>query len=133
MKLTRRVRRGLLASIVPLSLFVSLVAWGFASPVGASPDDEYHMASIWCGAGIRDGLCEEGDSPNERRVPASLVGREQEIEIGPMSGRSNVVFWLEKRGHAGSDDAVDRVFARAKAAASLLTEEEIRAELRVRN
>src|SRR6185295_16707912 len=31
-------------------------------------------------------------------VPASLVGREQEIEIGPMSGKSNVVFWLEKHG-----------------------------------
>src|SRR5207249_1645330 len=31
-------------------------------------------------------------------VPASLVGRESEIEVGPMSGRSNVVFWLEKRG-----------------------------------
>ncbi len=34
-------------------------------------------------------------------VPASLVGREQEIEIGPMSGKSNVVFWLEKRGIPG--------------------------------
>ena len=34
-------------------------------------------------------------------VPASLVGREQEIEVGPMSGKSNVVFWLEKRGPAG--------------------------------
>ena len=31
-------------------------------------------------------------------VPASLVGREQEIEVGPMSGKSNVIFWLEKRG-----------------------------------
>ena len=42
-------------------------------------------------------------------VPASLVGREQEIEVGPMSGRSNVVFWLEKRGLAGRRDAqVDR-------------------------
>ena len=31
-------------------------------------------------------------------VPASLVGREQEIEVGPMSGQSNVLFWLEQRG-----------------------------------
>ena len=29
-------------------------------------------------------------------VPASMVGREQEIEIGPMSGKSNVVFWLRE-------------------------------------
>src|SRR5947209_8571965 len=41
-------------------------------------------------------------------VPASLVGREQEIEIGPMSGKSNVVFWLESRGIAAPDDLVDR-------------------------
>ena len=34
-------------------------------------------------------------------VPASMVGRGQEIEIGPMSGKSNVVFWLERRGFAG--------------------------------
>ena len=33
-------------------------------------------------------------------VPARMVGREQEIEIGPMSGKSNVVFWLEQRGLA---------------------------------
>ena len=48
-------------------------------------------------------------------VPASLVGREQEIEIGPMSGKSNVVFWLERRGIPISDELVDRIFAAAKA------------------
>src|SRR5262245_57931770 len=48
-------------------------------------------------------------------VPASLVGREQEIEVGPMSGRSNVIFWLESRGLPATDDIVDRVFAAAKA------------------
>ncbi len=58
-------------------------------------------------------------------VPASMVGREQTIEVGPMSGRSNVLFWMEKRGLAVSDAQVDAVFARAKASASVLTEEEI--------
>jgi 2-isopropylmalate synthase len=62
-------------------------------------------------------------------VPASLVGREQQIDIGPMSGRSNVIFWLERRGFTATDDVVDRIFARAKASATVLTEEEIRAEL----
>jgi 2-isopropylmalate synthase len=62
-------------------------------------------------------------------VPASLVGREQQIDIGPMSGRSNVIFWLERRGLPATDDLVDRIFARAKASATVLTEEEIRAEL----
>jgi isopropylmalate/homocitrate/citramalate synthase len=62
-------------------------------------------------------------------VPASLVGREQQIDIGPMSGRSNVIFWLEHRGLAATDDVVDRIFARAKGSPTVLTEEEIRSEL----
>jgi len=63
-------------------------------------------------------------------VPASLVGRDQEIDVGPMSGKSNVVFWLEKRGIAATDDVVERIFARAKASATVLEEKEIRDLLR---
>jgi len=62
-------------------------------------------------------------------VPAGMVGREQEIEIGPMSGKSNVVFWLEKRGFTATDEIVDRLFARAKASTTVLEEREIVAEL----
>jgi 2-isopropylmalate synthase len=58
-------------------------------------------------------------------VPASLVGREQEIDGGPMSGKSNVVFWLEKRGLPATDELVDRIFSKAKASSSVLTESEI--------
>src|SRR5207247_9319337 len=58
-------------------------------------------------------------------VPASLVGREQEIEIGPMSGRSNVIFWLERRGMPATDDIVDRVFAAAKASNRTLTHDQV--------
>ena len=59
-------------------------------------------------------------------VPASLVGRTQGIEIGPMSGKSNVVFWLERRGIEPTDELVDRIFTKAKAADAVLTEAEIR-------
>jgi 2-isopropylmalate synthase len=59
-------------------------------------------------------------------VPASLVGREQEIEVGPMSGRSNVIYWLERRGLEATEERVDRIFAAAKAARTVLTEEDIR-------
>lgn len=62
-------------------------------------------------------------------VPARLVGREQEIEVGPMSGKSNVTFWLEKRGIAASEQIVDRVFQRAKSSPTVLTEAEILAEV----
>ena len=58
-----------------------------------------------------------------------MVGREQEIEVGPMSGKSNVVFWLQRRGLATDDELVERIFARAKSSACVLTEEEIRREL----
>jgi 2-isopropylmalate synthase len=58
-------------------------------------------------------------------VPASLIGREQEIDIGPMSGKSNVIFWLEKRGLTPTDAVVDRVFQKAKASSTTLTEAEI--------
>jgi 2-isopropylmalate synthase len=62
-------------------------------------------------------------------VPATLVGREQEIDVGPMSGKSNVVFWLEKRGIKATDEIVDRIFAEAKKSDSVLTEQTIRSLL----
>jgi isopropylmalate/homocitrate/citramalate synthase len=62
-------------------------------------------------------------------VPASLVGREQEIEVGPMSGKSNVTYWLERHGIPCSDATVDRVFAKAKSSTTVLTEAEILAEV----
>jgi len=58
-------------------------------------------------------------------VPASLVGRQQEIEVGPMSGRSNVIFWLESRGLPATDEIVDRIFAAAKSSNRMLTHEKI--------
>ncbi len=58
-------------------------------------------------------------------VPSHYFGLEQIIEIGPMSGKSNVVFWLERRGIAASDELVDRIVQRAKASDRILTEEEI--------
>jgi 2-isopropylmalate synthase len=59
-------------------------------------------------------------------VPASLVGRQQEIEVGPLSGKSNVVFWLESRGLPATDEIVDRIFAAAKASNRMLTHDQMR-------
>jgi hypothetical protein len=42
-----------------------------------------------------------------------------------MSGKSNVIFWLEKRGTTPTDQLVDRVFQKAKASPTTLTEAEI--------
>jgi 2-isopropylmalate synthase len=60
-------------------------------------------------------------------VPSHLFGLEQIIEIGPLSGRSNVIYWLEKRGVPASDERVDRIFAAAKQAERIMTEQEIQA------
>ena len=62
-------------------------------------------------------------------VPASMVGREQQIDVGPMSGKSNVVFWLERRGYTASEELVDRIFHKAKSSATVLTADEIVAEI----
>jgi 2-isopropylmalate synthase len=64
-------------------------------------------------------------------VPAAMVGREQEVDIGPLSGRSNVLLWLQKRGLQATDAAIDRVFAAAKESDSVLSEAAIRELLRL--
>src|SRR6201993_1358499 len=58
-------------------------------------------------------------------VPSHIFGLEQIIDIGPMSGKSNVMFWLERRGIAASDDVVDRIYQRAKQSDHTLSEAEI--------
>ncbi len=58
-------------------------------------------------------------------VPAGLFGLKQQIEVGPMSGKSNVVYWLESRGIEASDDRVARIFDHAKAANAVLSEAEV--------
>jgi 2-isopropylmalate synthase len=59
-------------------------------------------------------------------VPASVLGRDQRIEVGPMSGESNVVYWLESRGIEATRARVDRIFAAAKGSDRLLSEAELR-------
>ncbi len=63
-------------------------------------------------------------------VPSHYFGLEQVIDIGPMSGKSNVIFWLERHGIACSEEAVERVFAKAKSSDHTLSEAEIRECLR---
>jgi 2-isopropylmalate synthase len=58
-------------------------------------------------------------------VPAGLFGLEQVVEIGPMSGKSNVIYWLQKRGIEPSEDLVTRIYDRAKQASAVLEDDEI--------
>jgi isopropylmalate/homocitrate/citramalate synthase len=60
-------------------------------------------------------------------VPSHLFGLDQVIEIGPMSGKSNVLFWLEQHGIPAADALVNRIFDAAKQSARVLTESEVQA------
>ena len=60
-------------------------------------------------------------------VPAGDFGFRQSIRIGPMSGKSNVIFWLENHGLEPTEERVDRIFDAAKTSDRLLDDGEIRA------
>lgn len=58
-------------------------------------------------------------------VPADELGREQEITVGPMSGKANAVAWLTKRGYTCDEPTVDKILAAAKVSDRVLAEDEI--------
>ena len=58
-------------------------------------------------------------------VPASLIGGRQIIEVGPMSGESNVVYWLKERGMETDPELVKAIFQKAKESVRILEEAEI--------
>lgn len=66
--LLRRLRP---VHLAPLLAFLALAAWAFASPIGAAPDDDYHLTSIWCALGGSE-QCQEGSSALTRQVSAPL-------------------------------------------------------------
>jgi isopropylmalate/homocitrate/citramalate synthase len=59
-------------------------------------------------------------------VPAHIFGLEQIVEIGPMSGKSNVLYWLARHKIPATDDLVNRIFEAAKQSSRVLTDEELR-------
>src|SRR6266403_2348288 len=58
-------------------------------------------------------------------VPAHLFGLDQVIEIGPMSGKSNVLYWLEKHRVPADDATVTRIYDAAKQSPRILTDDEV--------
>lgn len=67
-----RVRAVLLA----IALALVLGGWLLAAPPGASPDDGYHLGSIWCAGGFEEGVClDDPGSPDAARVlvPAPVL------------------------------------------------------------
>jgi 2-isopropylmalate synthase len=58
-------------------------------------------------------------------VPASLFGLAQVIEVGPMSGKSNVLYWLERHAIPANEELVGKIFDAAKKSPCVLTDAEI--------
>lgn len=63
-------------------------------------------------------------------VPASWVGRRQSIRVGPLSGKSNVIYWLQQHGYQAREELVAAIFEKAKQSNRLLTDDEIEAIIR---
>ena len=59
-------------------------------------------------------------------VPAGDFGLQQIIRIGHMSGRSNVVHWLERNGYEIEDGIVNHVFEVAKGQRRMMTDGEVK-------
>lgn len=62
-------------------------------------------------------------------VPAGMFGFRQILEIGPMAGESNAVYWLVAQGLEPTRERLDRIMAAAKTSDRILTDDEVRAVL----
>ena len=58
-------------------------------------------------------------------VPAHVFGLQQEIEIGRMSGKSNVIFWLEQRGYHAESSLVEKILHAAHKSPAVLSESKL--------
>jgi len=119
--------------LTPLVEYVSLVSEHCGIPIPpnypALGSDAFRTATGVHAAAVVKAI-RKGDRALADRVysgvPASVLGRAQGIEVGPMSGESNVVFWLEHRGYEPTRARIDRIMAAAKKSDRLLTDEQLR-------
>jgi hypothetical protein len=72
----RRVaRRKILCAVVICAGILALLgSWTLASPVGSSPDDTFHLPSIWCSAGSHPGQCDVSNDGQRATVPGLVLG-----------------------------------------------------------
>ena len=115
----------------PLLNFIrSREATGIEIPCGYSVfgEDAFRTSTGVHAAAIRKARRKGADELADRiysGVPAAMVGLGQRVEVGFMSGRSNVLFALEAKGIEADDELVDRILDKAKASSQVLTPAEI--------
>jgi 2-isopropylmalate synthase len=81
-----------------------------------------HAAAIQKAAQKADWLCDRVYGA----VPSAIVGRAQQVCVGPLSGRANVEAWLTARGIPPSEERVERILALARAADHVLSDAELK-------
>ncbi|MHB8298927.1 MAG: DUF2142 domain-containing protein [Dermatophilaceae bacterium] len=59
-------------ALAPILAIFALACWALASPVGSSPDDDFHLASIWCAAGDKANECHTVSDQGKRAIPEAL-------------------------------------------------------------
>ena len=67
---TRTVVRGL---VVAIALAALGAAWTISSPIGSSPDDDFHLGSIWCSAWAPKATCVPTDPPVFTTIRSVLI------------------------------------------------------------
>ena len=113
------------ALIAGISFFGLLVAWAFASPVGSSADEDFHLTSIWCAWGDHE-TCITNESSIVVQVPqqvaeANCMALENKINarctwlltndlvetsrLNPSSGYNPPLFYSAMRTFVGPDVA----------------------------
>lgn len=70
-------RRTIAAIMGAFAILIGFSAWAMSSPVGSSPDDDYHLGSIWCPWPVTESGCrfQEVDAKQGTvEIPSSVVG-----------------------------------------------------------
>ncbi len=70
-----RTQRRLLTwhgAILVICASIVLSTWALASPPGSSPDDEFHLASIWCATGVGSTTCPQ-ENDGEVLLPKAIA------------------------------------------------------------
>jgi 2-isopropylmalate synthase len=118
----------------PLGDYVHLVSEATGVPIPANypafGEDAFRTATGVHAAAIVKAKKKGDDWLADRvysGVPAGMVGMRQKIEVGFMSGASNVVHWLEEHGYDPVGARVDAILRAAKDGTRILTDEELHA------
>jgi hypothetical protein len=73
----REPRRGALVTALGVVLLLAVgAAWSLASPLGSTPDEDFHLGSIWCSATARGDVCQRTGVPEDPSVERVIVPRQ---------------------------------------------------------